>query len=319
MEPTEDDEDDMGIAECIIDMQKKSVVVQVGTVDDVAAISEDLASEVQRKARTLLVLLEEEEKKEAPAVPRGHGQVGFLRQNKTQTSPGGTQHYSVVPVTAKHNLRRVKRISDGKFFKSYDAQVAVPGSMMYRIYFDDMGNQDEFNVKKHLSLRENVDDSSAALWKFGVDVSKGKMINEAISGLSGLADSFDEVRSTFQCERGQKVGITVLFSEDSKPNKKTIQGVGGPVQAATEGIIAEIYGAPNVPHVYTGTITYVGEKHIEYTINSFTSCSGAIVFLLDKDQPASVQDCDFGKAIAVHGGAHPTLSNRNVGFLLRVT
>jgi hypothetical protein len=33
-------------------------------------------------------------------------------------------------------------------------------------------------------------------------------------------------------------------------------------------------------------------------------CSGAVGFLLNRNQPASVQQCDFGKAIAIHYGAH---------------
>lgn len=51
-------------------------------------------------------------------------------------------------------------------------------------------------------------------------------------------------------------------------------------------------------------------------MNSFTSCSGAIVFLLDEGQPEGVMAKDHGKAIAIHAGGHPTLSNRNVAFKL---
>lgn len=48
------------------------------------------------------------------------------------------------------------------------------------------------------------------------------------------------------------------------------------------------------------------EKHIEYNINSFTGCSRAVVFLLDKGQPEdSVQECDYA-------GAYPTLGERNL-------
>jgi len=80
----------------------------------------------------------------------------------------------------------------------------------------------------------------------------------------------------------------------------------------------EIYGKPNEVNIYTGEITHVGEKHIEYDINSFTSCSGAIVFLLDKDQPESVDPrLDHGKAVAIHAGAHPFMNARNLGFKLR--
>jgi len=82
--------------------------------------------------------------------------------------------------------------------------------------------------------------------------------------------------------------------------------------------LAEIYGLPNEVNLYTGKIAHVGEQHIEYDVNTFTGCSGAIVFLLDKDQPSSVQSCDHGKAIAVHAGSHPFLPNRNFGFQIRM-
>jgi hypothetical protein len=37
----------------------------------------------------------------------------------------------------------------------------------------------------------------------------------------------------------------------------------------------------------------------------------------DKDQPEdSVQECDQGKAIAIHCGAHPYQGDRNYGFML---
>lgn len=61
--------------------------------------------------------------------------------------------------------------------------------------------------------------------------------------------------------------------------------------------------------VFTGEITYVGDRHVEYNMNSFGSCSGAAVFLLDKDKP------DYGKVLAVHVGHKPQL-NANVGFKL---
>jgi hypothetical protein len=41
------------------------------------------------------------------------------------------------------------------------------------------------------------------------------------------------------------------------------------------------------------------------------------VFLLDKGQPASVEEADWGKVVAVHAGAAPSsLKNRNYGFLI---
>ena len=40
------------------------------------------------------------------------------------------------------------------------------------------------------------------------------------------------------------------------------------------------------------------------------------MFLLDEEQHESVLKEDYGRAIAVHAGAHPLLTNRNIGFKL---
>jgi hypothetical protein len=73
-------------------------------------------------------------------------------------------------------------------------------------------------------------------------------------------------------------------------------------------------------NIYTGKITNVGKDHIDYNCNTFTGCSGAIVFLLDLAQPNSVQRCDWGKAVAVHAVYLIRLFYciaRNFGFKIR--
>jgi hypothetical protein len=49
-----------------------------------------------------------------------------------------------------------------------------------------------------------------------------------------------------------------------------------------------IYGEKDRCQIYTGEISYVGDHHIEYDVNAFGGCSGAIVFLLDMNQPTTV-------------------------------
>jgi hypothetical protein len=151
---------------------------------------------------------------------------------------------------------------------------------------------------------------------WGLDLSVGALIDRPADPLSAAFYSF-EIRDTFMFEQGQKVGIAVLFSEESKPRHDTIGGAAEPYVSISEAQIKAIYGPPDTANIYTGGITYVGEKHIEYDFNSFTGCAGAVVFLLDKNQPSSVQQCDYGKAIVIHSGAHPFLASRNFGFMIR--
>jgi hypothetical protein len=84
----------------------------------------------------------------------------------------------------------------------------------------------------------------------------------------------------------------------------------------SQGELNRIYGPPKKTHIYTGTITLTSTHHIEYDINAFEGCSGAVVFLLGLEtQPANagVTLKDVGKVIAVHAGSH-LREVKNLGF-----
>lgn len=128
------------------------------------------------------------------------------------------------------------------------------------------------------------------------------------------------VRSEFKLKKNQRIGIAVYFMEEAAPRNASISPVKKQPLDYSDTKIEEIYGKPLQRIIYTGQITRAenGERHIEYDINSFTGCAGAVVFLLDKQAPASgVEDQDYGKAIAVHVGRHPGLLDRNFGFILK--
>lgn len=165
------------------------------------------------------------------------------------------------------------------------------------------------NVSSVLALRNDVK------WTFGIDISVGKRIESYTDGITTEWASFDLVRDDFVLEQGQQIGMAVHMKR--KPTLMTVRHSADhrPVNVTDEDL-QTIFGNPGNVNIYTGRITLAGDHHIEYDINSFTGCSGAIVFLLDSDQPGSVREGDYGKAVAVHGGAHPTLVNRNLGFKL---
>jgi hypothetical protein len=79
------------------------------------------------------------------------------------------------------------------------------------------------------------------------------------------------------------------------------------------------YGTDLESNIQTGTILAVSGDGSFFThdINTYKGCSGAVVFLLDKNQPDSVHELNYGKAIAVHSGtvAHST----NVAFTIYMT
>ena len=93
------------------------------------------------------------------------------------------------------------------------------------------------------------------------------------------------------------------------------------------GKCEELFGSKSRPCVYTGEIIRVSEDGgtFEHNINTFKGCSGAIIFLLDKNQPEDLatkcaQDGSlFAAAIGVHVGAPPEDiegAEVNIGFTL---
>jgi len=149
-----------------------------------------------------------------------------------------------------------------------------------------------------------------------VDISVGELITDPTIPVTSEPYSFAKVRSNFQFQKGQKVGMAVMFPKDAKPTKKTIAGAFEDEVDLQEEEIDKIYGEHTQVNIYTGEILYVGRDHIEYDINSFTGCSGAIVFLTDEGQPDSVHSGDYGKAVAIHSGSHPVIGDRNFGFII---
>lgn len=53
--------------------------------------------------------------------------------------------------------------------------------------------------------------------------------------------------------------------------------------------IATVLREKDVVMIYTGYITLNSNQHIEYNVNTYKECSGAIVIVMDRDHP------DFGK------------------------
>jgi hypothetical protein len=300
-----------GVSECLVDYQRRMHPVGLGRADSLRDISGELVREVLPKAIPCKVSFARPGfNQELP----GYGQGGFIRQEAIQRSPGETsvERYSVFPITAKHNLRQV--IIKGHLHAVVAAKLAQPS-----VGKATLEDSPDFSwlPSGNESINLRPDGGRAAICSWGFDLSVGGLIASVEVDFTKPFYSFSLVRENFTLKVGQKVGIAVLFTEQTKPNKFTIAGCGEEEILITEDKIREIYGEPNQVNIYTGEITYVGASHIEYSFNSFTGCSGAVVFLLDQNQPESVQSCDFGHAVAIHSGAHPFLQNRNYGFAIR--
>jgi hypothetical protein len=114
--------------------------------------------------------------------------------------------------------------------------------------------------------------------------------------------SFEKVRDGFVLREGQKIAIAVYRMSD--------------VSRRDVGWGSDM----NHVNVYTGAITSASAGYdgtvLEHNINAFAGCSGAIMFLLDKNQEGlGVEECEYGKAAAVHVGGDPGI-HRN--FALKI-
>ena len=78
--------------------------------------------------------------------------------------------------------------------------------------------------------------------------------------------------NTENLNKGMKVCMAVFFAKKARPDQDTIIGIDGVKipQNFPEEKIKCYFFEPDRVNIYTGVILHVGEKHIEYNINSFT-------------------------------------------------
>lgn len=152
------------------------------------------------------------------------------------------------------------------------------------------------------------DEQEVIQWQYGVDIlthAPSKINPFVLDDLS----CFSLASSNFEFEKGQKVGIVTWNDQGA-----TLETVKSPSQVMSPGLISAQYGSRNDVNLYTGEIAF-GEHHIEHNVNTYSGCSGSLIFLLDQDQPDSVDHDDFGKVIAIHIGSKHELEG-NVGLKL---
>lgn len=301
-----------GVAECLVDPHRRVVDHGLGKTDAPQHMTKRLCHDACDRAFAMKVGYVQKRAGNLPQPRERVAQVGFLRGKELPGSPGSKPHYEVTPITAKHNLRKIEN-TDHAFYPA-DATIAsvyLKSDLSERqLNFNDL-NVSVLNQK--MVLRQCI--LRDAEWNFGIDVSVGDTVTSREEGITNERASFELASGDYDYKRGQKVGIAV-FNTVQPTAKSASPDPSAPLNLKPEELL-EIYGKHMETKVYAGEITWVGEHHIEYDINSFEGCSGAIVFLLDEKQDASVPTHDYGRAIAIHAGTHPLLSDRNFGFKLK--
>lgn len=267
-------------------------VLFLGT-DNVDLMGPDLARSVLKKSFLLEI---EAVELASDKVRVAYGQVGFFRGDDSD-DPNTPKN----SITALHNV-----VLEQEEYEFIAARTQVRGDF-YILRFPDC-RKVSADVKPYPLRLSSESSPRNDKWRSGIDVTAG-----SVPSVITAEQGFKQVRGDFVLEKGQKIGIVVTMPPQDVLHSSLRKEYPHLDLQKLDGIFG--ITDDRFANVYTGEITYVGEKHIEYDANSFDGCSGAIVFLLDKNQPESVMEIDCGCAVAVHAGAHPYY-DRNLGFII---
>ena len=281
-------------------------------VSDPDAISAQLVSVIRRKACQVTVYYTDA----TGEVDWGYGSGGLLRGSKIANSPEEPatpatsrptkkvkfeifSSYEVTPVTAKHNLV----VEDDENYLRTEMQFPETRPMI--IDMPDGGCK----MTDLLVVRPATDETHA-LHTEDDDFSFGKKVTTSEKTITKMPFLFQCAPPSFHLRVGHKIGIAVF---------RTFQIAHDDAEAPRSMAMEQFYGTVGQPCIYTGTVTEISAngKTFGHNINTYTGCSGAIVFLLDKDQPDNFDDSLHGLAVGIHTGGMD--DNNNLGFILPQT
>jgi len=284
-------------------------------------LPEDFLEDIIQKSFTLMIRRETE-------FEESRQDTGTLCQVVLVEGRDGVRRF----ITNKHVLKTKERTgTDGEteIHKVFSIECYRSKSMrsIRKVRFPRFENYQVEEAAQRVLLRDNV------YWKTGVDIVWGTELTNQYFGANGLganglalvearflppADGghFSMVRDDFIITAGQKVGILVynrytVTTESQAYQKSSYNTEDSSINTAK---LLTQFGPAGSMAIYCGEVSWVGEHHIEYGLNSSNGCSGAAVFLLDvRDQHFSVGENNLGKVIAIHAGYHPELGT-NIGF-----
>lgn len=280
-------------------------------VSDPDGISPELVSIVRRKACEVTIYYKDDTGEE----DRAFGSGGLLRGPKIANSPEepatpATSHprkkvkferyssYEVTPVTAKHNLVP----EDGEEYVR--TMIQFPETLPMEITMPDGGCE----ITDFIMVRPGTDETQA-LHTEDDDFSFGEKVAARERTITKMPFLFQCAPPSFHLRVGLKIGIAVF---------RTFQITHDDAEAPRSTNMEDFYGADGQSCIYTGAVTEISPngKTFGHNINTYTGCSGAVVFLLDKDQPEDLDDSLHGLAVGIHtGGLDDTT---NLGFVLRL-
>jgi hypothetical protein len=172
-----------------------------------------------------------------------------------------------------------------------------------RVNFPEKGLRKLETPLLKVGLALGDDTADAVSLPYGLDFTFGAAIMDPRNAFTVKLTSFEVVRHDFRIEKGQKIGICVWRTDDRITND-----IGGSTGALSGVEERKYYGPARSAVIQTGVIpaVYGSDREVlAHNINTYEGCSGAIIFLLDKDHPPeSVERYDHGRAIGVHAAGY---------------
>lgn len=296
-------------------------------VDNVAAMSADLATRASMRAVRLRMIV----KNDLTGVTDEYsGQAGLIRGVRLTESPPETKQarigasnssqpvaapvyrsrFEATPTTALHSVVTEDNEEGIREVYKRSYLVAPDGSTIEIDSFSRAGY--EPTASDTFTIRDGDD---PLVWEYGHDTDSSDTISNEASPFTKKEWTFEKIeRYNYRFRAGQKIGIAVYRDFE-------IEAVhtGSPDIASDS--IQRIYGRVNQVNIYTGEITRVCDDGscFEHNVNAFQGCSGALVFLLDREQDScGVLEEDYGKAIAVHVGGDDVGEGEVRNFAFRI-
>jgi hypothetical protein len=292
--------------ERLLEGGRRGETVGLAFVDVPAAISRSLVSEVTPKAAQLKVVFKDTTGQEGYA----YGSGGLLRGQKIQHSPQRDEasptrkrrkvkfneysSYEVIPVTAKHNVG-IENDDDGEGDDDESDEyvrttIQFTSTLPMEIAMPDGG----CSLTDKIVVRSRTADVEELLGDDD-DFTFGRKESTIEKTLTKMPFLFGQVPDTFELRKGHKIGIAVF---------RTYEITHEDAEAPPYVELTKVYGQQHQACIYTGTVTEISAngKTFLHDINTFEGCSGAVVFLLDQNQPSDVTDTLHGLAVGIHSG-----------------
>ena len=213
----------------------------------------------------------------------------------------------IVMATMKHNF--CKEISkEGHLEACRFVYVTTPGGKLYPTMQEGFAlmNWDARSLtsKDHGAFKFNSNEKPNAAWKYGKElefIPLRDQDNWLVKDLEeGNINTFEAVCTAFECKVGMQVGIMACSCVNLLATSMQRS-----INSGSEDYEAQQGGT----FITVGTITHVGEDHVECSVNTVPGVSGAPVFLLTGG------DEHHMKRIAIHAGFSEGLGE-NFGFLV---